>query len=147
MKTLLVILMLGGGLNAYAAGITNVSSNYYHVCTTSDGGYTWKDEGTVDPNTSSSFDSTADGVAVGRIGDCNYYGNSWTNHAADYNVFNWSNIDDPDIDGIPWDFNSNAAMIFWQENAFEHVSNNIGLDSVCLYGGFVRPGANAGCWF
>ena len=147
MKKILLLVSLCMSIPAFAADITNSSSDYYHVCTTSDGGATWKDAGTVAPNTSSSFDGTADAVAVGRIGNCDYNGTSWTNHAADYNEVEWSNHDDPDVNGIYQQFNSNAAMIFWQGNhSFEPSNPNVGLDSVCLWGGRVRPAETAGCW-
>ena len=146
MKKLLLLVSLCMSIPVFASDITNSSSYYYHICVTYDGGYTWKDEGTVNPNTSSSFDGTADAVAIGRIGDCNYNGTSWTNHAADWAVLDWSNQSNPN-DGIHQEFLSNAAMIFWQESQpWVHSNSNVGLDSVCLYAGQVRPAQTAGCW-
>ena len=145
MKKLLLLVPLCISINAFASHLTNTDGIYYHVCTTSDGGKSWKDGGSVHPSSAISFDATADAIAVGRIGDCNYTGGSWTNHAGDVSVEGWSYASD----SVPEAVNGNAAMIFWQKTANTHVESgaNYGLDSVCFYDSQVWPSDTNNCWF
>ena len=145
MKKLLLFVPLCISINAFASHVTNSDSVYYHVCTTSDGGKTWDDGGTVHPSSDIQFNAWADAVAVGRIGDCNYNGSSWTNHAGDVTTTDWAwsggGYDDEDV-------NANAAMIFWQKESGTHVASddNWGLDSVCFYDNLVFNKDVADCW-
>ena len=135
MKKLLILLSVCISIPAFASQITNTYPWYYTVCTTADGGVSWKDAGTLNPDSTMDFDGTADAVAIGRIGDCDYKGNSWNNHAADVNIGNW--IYNPPA--VAFNVQGGAAMIFWQNNPFTHVTTNIGLDSLWIIAGMVSP--------
>ena len=148
MKKTLLLVSLCMSIPAFASYVTQTETAYYHVCTTSDGGKSWQDAGTVHSSHVIPFDASADAVAVGRFSDCNYTGGSWTNHYGDFYVFNWTRIK-PGHPGIDENFSPNAAMIFWQESQpFTHVESdaNTGLDSVCIYYGLVRANDTTDCW-
>ena len=146
MKKLLLLVPLCISINAFASHVTNSDSVYYHVCTTSDGGKTWDDGGTVHPSSDIQYNAAADAVAIGRIGDCNYTGSSWTNHAGDVISTDWQ-WNGGDV--FTEEMNANAAMIFWQRDANTHIEEswpNYGLDSVCLYDNLVFDKDVANCW-
>ena len=144
MKNIVLLIALCMSISAFASQVSNETGYYYHVCTTSDAGKSWNDAGTVDPSTSMDFDASADAVAIGKIGDCSYSGNSWNNLAADVQILNWYNNADP----TELNINDNAAMIFWQTpTSFTHISTQHGLDSVCMSADdTVSTDDGSSCW-
>lgn len=144
MKKIFGIMSLCMIIPAFASQVSNAEPWYFQICTTYDGGKTWINGGDVKPNTADTFNAAADAVAVGKIGDCNYVGSSWTNHKQDVNIVNWHN--NRGLETVQ-QFHNGAAMIFWQTSEpFTKQTQDFGLDSVCLYDGNVTYSDPANCW-